>query len=93
VEQADANKTSMYLLAGGMALIIPTTVAVLSAKAYEPPADYTEDKGVSDQDQPVAEPAQPTGEPEPCQRPRAAEPNERSSGLPDTSGTGTRFPE
>jgi hypothetical protein len=64
VEREDANKTSMYLLAGGMALIIPTTVAVLSAKAYEPPADYTEDKGLSDQDQPVAEPAQPS-EPEP----------------------------
>src|SRR5688572_11252097 len=64
VEREDSNKTSMYLLAGGMALIIPTTVAVLSAKAYEPPADYTEDKGLSDQDQPVAEPAQPS-EPEP----------------------------
>jgi hypothetical protein len=63
VERDDANKTSMYLLAGGMALIIPTTVAVLSAKAYEPPADYTEDRGITDPDQPVAEPPQPTGEP------------------------------
>lgn len=65
VERDDANKTSMYMLAGGMALIIPTTVAVLSAKAYEPPADYTEDRGTSDPDQPVAEPPQPTGEPAP----------------------------
>jgi hypothetical protein len=76
VERGDANKTSMYLLAGGMALIIPTTVAVLSAKAYEPPADYTEDKGLSDQDQPVAEPAQPS-EPEP------------SVPTPPTTGTDT----
>jgi hypothetical protein len=60
VERDDANKTSMYMLAGGMALIIPTTVAVLSAKAYEPPADYTEDRGVQDADQPVAEPPQPS---------------------------------
>jgi hypothetical protein len=40
---ADA-KVSVYMLAGGMALIIPTTVAVLSATAYTPPEDYTEDK-------------------------------------------------
>src|SRR5512135_3598911 len=39
----DGDKLPMYMLAGGMALIIPTTVAVLSASAYEPPTDYTED--------------------------------------------------
>jgi hypothetical protein len=36
-------RLSMFLLAGGMALVIPTTVAVLSATAYEPPANYVED--------------------------------------------------
>jgi hypothetical protein len=58
-EQQDSAKLSLYLLAGGMALAIPTTVAVLSATAYEPPADYTEDQGPVDE--PVAEPPQPAG--------------------------------
>jgi hypothetical protein len=56
-EQMDDAKVSLYLLAGGMALAIPTTVAVLSTTAYEPPADYTEDRGPTDE--PVAEPPQP----------------------------------
>jgi hypothetical protein len=61
IEQ-DANpKTTMLMLAGGMALIIPTTVAVLSATAYEPPANYTQDRAPTDE--PVAEPPQPSGTP------------------------------
>jgi hypothetical protein len=52
-----STKASFYMLAGGMALIIPTTVAVLATTAYEPPADYTEDKGPTDE--PVADPPQP----------------------------------
>ncbi|MCA9632055.1 MAG: hypothetical protein KC766_30585 [Myxococcales bacterium] len=55
-EQGGSAKLPLYLLAGGMALAIPTTVAVLSATAYEPPADYTEDRGPTDE--PVADPAQ-----------------------------------
>ncbi|MEZ4375341.1 MAG: hypothetical protein R3B07_31300 [Polyangiaceae bacterium] len=54
-EQGSSAKLPLYLLAGGMALAIPTTVAVLSATAYEPPADYTEDRGPTDE--PVADPA------------------------------------
>ena len=42
-KEADA-KVSVYMLAGGMALVIPTTVAVLQATSYSPPEDYTEDK-------------------------------------------------
>ena len=56
-EQMDDAKLSLYLLAGGMAFAIPTTVAVLEATSYEPPADYTEDRGPVDE--PVAEPPQP----------------------------------
>jgi colicin import membrane protein len=48
----------MLMLAGGMALAIPTTVAVLSATAYEPPASYTQDRAPTDE--PIAEPPQPT---------------------------------
>ncbi len=58
VEQGGDAKLSLYLLAGGMALAIPTTVAVLSASAYEPPLDYTEDRGPTDE--PVADPAAPS---------------------------------
>jgi hypothetical protein len=67
IEQ-DANpKTTMLMLAGGMALIIPTTVAVLSATAYEPPASYTQDRAPTDE--PVAEPPQPSGAPSPTPAP------------------------
>jgi hypothetical protein len=44
VEQEADPKVSVYMLAGGMALVIPTTVAVLQATSYSPPEDYTEDK-------------------------------------------------
>lgn len=50
-------KVSLYLLVGGMALALPTTVAVLSATAYEP-VNYTEDRPPADE--PVAEPARTT---------------------------------
>ena len=60
----DSAKLGMYLLTAGMALAIPTTVAVLSTTAYQPPADYVEDRP-PDADEPVAEPPQPTS-PEPA---------------------------
>ena len=44
VEQEADPKVSVYMLAGGMALVIPTTVAVLQATSYTPPEDYTEDR-------------------------------------------------
>nr|PZN28140.1 MAG: hypothetical protein DIU78_03395 [Pseudomonadota bacterium] len=37
VEQEADSRVPMFMLAGGMALAIPTIVAVLSATAYEPP--------------------------------------------------------
>lgn len=43
VEQNASPKLSLYMLAGGMALVIPTTVAVLEATSFRPPAEYTED--------------------------------------------------
>jgi hypothetical protein len=55
-EDSGDAKLSLYLLVGGMALVIPTTVAVLSATAYEP-VNYTEDKPPP-ADEPVAEPPQ-----------------------------------
>ena len=43
VEQASVAEPSLYMLAGGMALIVPTLVAVLNATAYDPVDD--EDEG------------------------------------------------
>ena len=34
----------MFLLAGGIVLIIPTVVAILSATAYEPPTKFDDDQ-------------------------------------------------
>jgi len=64
IERDASPRTTMFMLAAGMALAIPTTVAVLSATAYEPPANYTQDKGPVDE--PVAEPPQPSGAPTPA---------------------------
>src|SRR5450755_2386591 len=59
IERSASPRTTMFMLAGGMALAIPTTVAVLSATAYEPPASFTQDKAPIDE--PVAEPPAPAG--------------------------------
>jgi len=64
IEKEASPRTTMFMLAGGMALAIPTTVAVLSATAYEPPASYTQDRAPLDE--PVAEPPQPAGTPAPA---------------------------
>jgi hypothetical protein len=60
VEQGGDPKPAMFMLAGGMALAIPTLVAVLSATAYEPPP--VADTGPADE--PVAEPPQPDAQPQ-----------------------------
>jgi len=60
--ERDANpKVTMVMLGAGMAFAIPTTVAVLSASAYEPPANHTQDRAPADE--PVAEPPQPVTPP------------------------------
>jgi hypothetical protein len=58
---SDDARVPMFMLAGGMALVIPTTVAVLATTAYKPPPDYVQDKAPTDE--PVAEPPQPSGAP------------------------------
>ena len=59
IEQEGEAKLPLLMLAGGMALAIPTTVAVLSATAYEPPLEYVEDEPPADE--PVADPPRPAG--------------------------------
>jgi hypothetical protein len=58
VEQQDEPRAPLLMLAGGLAFAIPTVVAVLSATAYEPPANYLQDQAPVDE--PVAEPPAPT---------------------------------
>ncbi|MEO6600040.1 MAG: hypothetical protein ABIQ16_09230 [Polyangiaceae bacterium] len=67
IERDASAETTMLILAGGMALAIPTAVAVLSATAYEPPASYTQDRAPTDE--PVAEPPQPSATPTPASPP------------------------
>ncbi len=66
IEQSASPRVSMLMLAGGLTLAIPTTVAVLSATAYEPPVEYLEDSPPPD------EPA--VDAPEPSQSPADAAP-------------------
>jgi len=61
VEKNGSPKTSLYMLAGGMALVIPTTVAVLQATSYKAPEEYTEDRPATGA--PVPEPPRPAAPP------------------------------
>ncbi len=72
IERDASPRTTLFMLAGGMALAIPVTVAVLSATAYEPPANYTQDRAPADE--PVAEPPQPSGAPTPAPAPTTTSP-------------------
>jgi hypothetical protein len=67
IERDASPRTTMFMLAGGMALAIPTTVAVLSATAYEPPASYVQDRAPADE--PVAEPPHAASIPAPTTAP------------------------
>jgi hypothetical protein len=73
-KETSPGRTPMLLLAGGLTLAIPTTVAVLSATAYEPPATYIQDQGPADE--PVADP--PKGTPAPAPAPAPAAPSGRA---------------
>ncbi|HET7544676.1 MAG TPA: hypothetical protein VFK05_32630 [Polyangiaceae bacterium] len=73
IEQNASGKTTMLMLAGGMAFIIPTTVLVLSATAYEPPASYTQDRAPTEE--PVAEPPRPSAAPSPAPAPATTSPS------------------
>lgn len=91
IEKGGDAKLSLYMLAGGMALVIPTAVAVLSATAYEPPAGYTEDR--PSPDEPVAEPPSPS----PALPPAGATGPQGSrdagrAGAREAAGSAGRFP-
>jgi hypothetical protein len=77
-ENSGDARLSLYLLVGGMALALPTTVAVLSATSYEP-VNYTEDRP-PEADEPVAEPARSDAAPAPApaEKPTSRTPTTRS---------------
>jgi len=54
IEKDSTARVPMLMLAGGLTLAIPTTVAILSATAYEPPATFVQDQAPADE--PVADP-------------------------------------
>ncbi|WP_234022820.1 hypothetical protein [Sorangium cellulosum] len=57
IEAAEpAPEVPLYMLAGGMALVIPTLVVTLNATAYKPPAT---DQSEPIRNEPAAEPPQP----------------------------------
>ncbi|HMJ12270.1 MAG TPA: hypothetical protein VK524_12685 [Polyangiaceae bacterium] len=63
-QETDSARVPMFLLAGGLVLAIPTTVAVLSTTSYKPPANYVQDRPPADE--PIAEPPQPGSAPPPA---------------------------
>lgn len=56
IERDSTARYPMLMLAGGLTLAIPTTVAILSATAYEPPQTFVQDQAPADE--PVADPPQ-----------------------------------
>lgn len=88
LEDSLSSKANMFLLAGGMLLVIPTTVAVLSATAYEQTAEYTQDQ--TPKDEPIADPVLPatTGAPAATTTPTPA----TNSGQPATTPSETTSP-
>lgn len=63
LEDSMSPKLASLLLAGGLVLAIPATVAALSASAYSPPADYIQDTPPSDE--PVETPPRASSRPAP----------------------------
>jgi pyruvate/2-oxoglutarate dehydrogenase complex dihydrolipoamide acyltransferase (E2) component len=61
VEQAAGTngRVPVYMLAGGLALIIPAVVLTLNATRYMPDESASEDKGSPGADQPAADPGRP----------------------------------
>lgn len=61
VEQTGVAEPSLYMLAGGLALIIPTLVVTINATAYKPPeVDRTDQTLIQE---PAATPPAPAGQP------------------------------
>lgn len=93
VEQQGNARGPMLMLAGGLVFAIPTVVAVLSATAYEPPANYVQDQAPADE--PLAEPPTPAESTpaRPAAAPAAAPPADAAppAPAPPPAPTGRRY--
>ena len=100
IEQGSSDaKVPSYLLAAGVAFLIPATVMAFNATTYRPPADYQEDRAATGAE-PVADAPQPTSPltpsptspppPTPPQGPAAPPPAGSGAGTPPTPGPVTR---
>ena len=95
LESAMSAKSNMILLASGMLLAIPTTVAVLSATAYEQTAEYTQDQVPADEPKadavvPIAPPSTPSAPPSPGVAPASPTPAAAPAPAPITRATPKR---
>jgi hypothetical protein len=85
IEQSSTDgKVPVYMLAGGLALIIPTIVLTLNATRYHPSENATEDRAPTNA--PPADPGKVGGsviQPQPTQAPASAAPG--SGAVPPTS--------
>lgn len=91
LEQNASARTSLLVMAGGMTLLIPTIVGVLSATAYRPPADYLTDQPPADE--PIANPPQPdTPAAAPAAPPPAAAPAAAPAAPPATTPPASTAP-
>lgn len=80
VEQnVSSAKIPSYMLAAGVAFLVPATVLAFNATSYKPPSDYQEDKGASG-----AEPA--------ADVPTASPPPGSGAATPPTQGPLSQYP-
>lgn len=98
VEQSVSDaKIPSYMLAGGIALLIPATVMAFNATTYRPPASYQEDQGING-GEPVADAPQgaPGGAsptvPPTTPPPPSAPSNGGSSATPPAQGSVSQAP-
>jgi MFS family permease len=89
VEQNSSDgRVPMYMLAGGMALVIPAVVLMLNATRYKPSEEATEDKAPTG---PAANPGQPGGSSvlgtEPAAPPPTPPPSGGGATTPPPGGT------
>ncbi|HVY26280.1 MAG TPA: hypothetical protein VHB79_06990 [Polyangiaceae bacterium] len=90
VEQQGDARGPMLMLAGGVALAIPTIVFVLAETAYEPPAAYLQDQAPADE--PLAEPPAPSeAAPASAPAPAATPPADAEPAPPAPAPTGRRY--
>ena len=90
IEQAAGTngRVPVYMLAGGLALIIPAVVLTLNATRYMPDESASEDKGSPSADQPAADPGRPPSDAvQPATAPPAAPPSPATAPAPNPNPT------